>query len=143
MMVLLLISFTFCLVCYILVLKKMRHNGMRVHLELLLYPIILILCEALWLVYLIGKLFNYDFSKTFGSVAIYLLLSRGFWNSLAYGLSRKVRKLFANCCTPKSKSKSKELNQNLITLKNYSEAQEDDLKSFTNSTLTPPKFVLT
>ena len=119
----------------------MRHNGMRVHLELLLYPIILILCEALWLVYLIGDLIDYNFPKLFGLVAILLLLSRGFWNSLAYGLSRKVRKLFVNCCKPKSRSN--ELDQNLITLRNFSEAHDDDLKSSTNSSHTPPKFVLT
>lgn len=86
-LVILSISFLFCAVCYIMVLKKLRENGMQTHLELLLYPFFLIICETPLVFLEIRLMKNYELSATLITFTVICFLSRGFFNALAYGLS--------------------------------------------------------
>ena len=95
-------SIIYCLTYYIIALRNMRRNEVHTHLVLLLYPLILVFCEIPSLSMAIAYFLDYRFSKLFKEIAFGLLLSRGFWNALAYGLSQKVRKIFIKCCANKN-----------------------------------------
>ena len=89
--------------CYIFVLKKFREIKREIHLELLVYPLFLIICEFPFIVVQFHVIFKGQKppAEDFRKVSMLLLVSRGLLNSLAYGLSSKVRLGFKTLCKSK------------------------------------------
>lgn len=94
------LAVVFCGVCYLSVIKKLREIGARMHLELLLYPLILIICYFPFMVL--------GFYSTGGSSPYSLMLVsgtlsdlQGLFNGFAYGLSRKIARGYRNRCCKK------------------------------------------
>ena len=88
--------------CYISVLKKLLEINREIHLELLVYPLFLIICEFPFIVVQFHVIFTVQLpSAEFRKFSMLLLVSRGFLNSLAYGLSARVRLGFKTLCKSK------------------------------------------
>ena len=85
------IAVLYCVYNYLLVICKLRQMGMRVYVELLFYPLILIVCSFPWNTYTLYNLFskNPPPFKLF-VVGNVMLSMQGFLNALAYGLSRTI-----------------------------------------------------
>ena len=85
------ISILICSICYILVIKKLKDWGARMYLELLLYPIILLICYCpLAILAVYTRYSGYQPSETLYAICNGLFSAQGFLNAFAYGLSRKV-----------------------------------------------------
>ena len=85
------IAVLYCMYCYLSVIRKLREMGMRVYLELLFYPLILIICSFPWNAYSLYSIFStqpppFDLFV----IANVMLSMQGFFNALAYGLSRTI-----------------------------------------------------
>ena len=89
-----------CTVYYIRIIKLLRSINQRLHLGLLVYPLILVICIAPFLVqrflsFFGGKIQGEFFMQmTRGCYA-----AQGLLNSLAYGLSREIYEGFKRCCS--------------------------------------------
>mgnify|MGYP000852554403 FL=1 len=96
------LSILFCGFCYVSVLNKLRRYEEQLHLELLLYPLFLILCEfPSVLIQVYVTLFDTKLPETLFGISILFLISRGIWDSLAYGLSSKIRDGIKTLCRKK------------------------------------------
>ena len=128
-------SIIYCTTCYITVFQILRQGQGKAHLELLLYPLILMICELAMVmihVYMIFHL-NKDVPQHFYQIGELLFVSRGVWNSLAYGLSSKIRSGFKTLCRRRDSLKD----QKLLEYTNMNDSQSMNL-----SGLRPPNFVL-
>lgn len=78
--------------CYIAVMKFLRKLGSRMYLELLLYPVILVVCFFPWITLDLYVNFLRPQKPSFlwQLIANILLNAQGLLNALAYGLSRKI-----------------------------------------------------
>lgn len=102
-------SILYCVVCYISVFKKLRDYGTTVHFELLVYPLLLIICEfpiAALPIYV--SLSNQSTPATLLNIGFLCFMSRGIWNSLAYGLSSKIRHGVKSLCRMRAQGGTKE-----------------------------------
>ena len=134
-------STLYCGFCYVSVLKKLRKYGMKVHLELLLYPLILIVCDFPTVLLQFYFIFiSKNFSTASFEISVVCLMSRGIWNSLAYGLSSKIRDGFKSLCRRKPPEGHEE---KLLKIPLSNTAQMDPTgDSSSRNTLNPPNFVL-
>ena len=133
-------SIVYCSACYITVFKILRQNQEKVPLELLLYPLILIICEIAILLYAIMSTFivEHDKSMLVTNIGVLIFLSRGIWNSLAYGLSSKIRSGFKALCKP---PKNKKLLESQFSIITYSDTSYNS-RSRGVTSLEAPGFVL-
>lgn len=99
-------SIGFCAFCYLSVIKQLRNAIGRTFLELLLYPLILIVCYLPWVSWTVyasiaqtDKIpFAWLFIATIGSN------SQGLFNAFAYGLSRRIVVGYREkCCNRRSR----------------------------------------
>lgn len=101
-------SLIYCFYCYIYTFKKLRNSGVNMRLELMLYPLILIVC---YLPFTIGGLSTFLFQThiqhPWDVINHSLLYSQGFFNSIAYGLSGTINATCLRCCM-KSRSRASE-----------------------------------
>ena len=92
-------SMIYCGFCYRSVLKVFRRYEIHTHSELLLYPILLIICELPFVLVQIYALLTEDLaSKSIEDTVSLILISRGICNSLAYGFSSKLKQGFKVLC---------------------------------------------
>lgn len=91
-----------CTVYYIKIIKILRSRDEKLHLGLLVYPLILIICITPAISRRVHLLFGVDLTqnKIFQDVSRGLFGSQGFFNSLAYGLSREIYRALKECCSP-------------------------------------------
>ena len=102
-------AIVYSIFCYISVLKNLLEIKREIHLELLVYPLFLIICEFPFIVVLFHVIFTDQLpSDEFKKVSSLLLMSRGLLNSLAYGLSARVRLGFKTLCKSKKGSSQSE-----------------------------------
>mgnify|MGYP000927402364 FL=1 len=102
-------AIVYSIFCYIFVLKKLLEIKREIHLELLVYPLFLIICEFPFIVVQFHVIFKGQLpSAEFKEVSMLLLVSRGLLNSLAYGLSARVRLGFKSLCKSKTASNQRE-----------------------------------
>lgn len=98
-----------CISYYIITIKLLRALNEKVYWGLLVYPLILVVCISPFLVQrflgLIGWRGIYD-NGFFFQITRGLFGSQGFFNSLAYGLSREIYQALRSCCCP---SRAKEM----------------------------------
>lgn len=100
-----LISIVFCMISYALVTKNLKKLGAGVNIELLLYPLILIICTGPATFIEIYLMFNPGTQISSGWIDFNyaLYVSQGFINALVYGLSRGILNGYrAKCCLKKS-----------------------------------------
>ena len=94
-------SITYCLFCYCSVMRELRKMGSRLHLELVLYPAILIICTASAISMQLYIQFNPVYSVPFAWDLLTNLLynAQGALNGIVYGVSkRKALKCKERCC---------------------------------------------
>ena len=104
--ILALFSIVYCTICYGFVMRKLREYDDRIHLELLLYPLILIICDFPLVLQLTALMFSSEiFPLYIFKVSSACLLARGILNAFAYGLSSKIRQGFKMLCLKKSSNK--------------------------------------
>ena len=109
MVMMVLTSIIYCAICYFSVFKKLQKYQGNVHLELFLYPLIMIICEFPLMIYILTFILKVDgLADFFYHFGILCLSSRGIWNSLAYGLSSKIRIGFKTLCKGKLREKNKD-----------------------------------
>ena len=102
-------AIVYSIFCYIFVLKKLLEIKREIHLELLVYPLFLIICEFPFIVVQFHVIFKGQLpSAEFKEVSMLLLVSRGLLNSLAYGLSARVRLGFKTLCKSKRDSNQRD-----------------------------------
>lgn len=130
------ISIIYCSYCYIIALKKIREYKMDVSLELLSYPLILIICEIPFVILQFYNIFCSPVPKELGEIAMIVLASRGICNSLAYGLSSRIKQGIKLRC---GKVSQKERHETLLA-SYVSESTQYEIISY--GSLKPPNFVL-
>ena len=97
----------YCGFCYLGVINKLRQFGIRMHLELMLYPLILVICLFPWVSL---SVYNMTFMPSklpylWTLIANILASSQGLFNAFAYGLSYKIVTGYRNkCCNRNKKS---------------------------------------
>ena len=100
--VLSILSVIVCTFCYLSLIKEIRNYVGRLHLELLLYPLILIVCDFPMVFLMIAlSVAPTIISVHYARFVSLCLVSRGFLNSLVYGLSSKIRRGFKEFCWKK------------------------------------------
>ena len=98
-----------CALYYIRIIKKLRSLHGELKWGLMLYPLFLIICETPWVVRRIMLSFGFDFTSPVNYEINHALLGLlGFFNSLAYGLSKEIYEALKRHCS----SRSSEKNQN-------------------------------
>ena len=116
--------FICCTVCYITALKILRQHQGKIHLELLLYPLIFIICELPFLIisaheFLQDESQSSEASGFFYDMAKLFFLSRGILNSFAYGLSSKIRSGFKMLCRRKNREQKQRLTESQFSLMSH------------------------
>ena len=115
-------SIVLCLFYYIRTIKLLHSLEGGHHIELLVYPLILIVCFLPTMVRKVGtdlEMWNTN-SFTFRLISYVLIGSQGFLNSLAYGLSKGVLNAIKDYCCQPRKVKLIE------TVQNASESDDSD-----------------
>ena len=132
-------SMIYCGFCYVFVLKVFRRYEIKTHSELLFYPILLIICELPFVIAQLHVLFTNDLSpKSYDEVVGLVLVSRGFCNSLAYGLSSKLKQGFKTLCKRSSRGTPKEkLLESVIASSTYNYAINGN-----DASSKPPNYIL-
>lgn len=101
------LAVVFCLFCYVMVINGLRMFKDRLHLELLVYPLILIVCYFPYISLSLYKQIAHDpgASSDFLILANILTTSQGFLNAFAYGLSRRILDGYKKkCCATRNPS---------------------------------------
>lgn len=116
-----------CLVYYILIIRILKEMSEKLHLGLLIYPVILVVCVSPAVIrrffYLIGKDINSPF---YIQASIAMFRAQGFLNALTYGLSREILDaLKKHCCSGRNRSDSSS------SLIEESETQLERYKAYT------------
>ena len=134
--------FLCCAVCYIAALKILRHHQGKIHLELLLYPLILLICELPLLTITVNSSLtgNLQLSGLFYDMAKLFFLSRGILNSFAYGLSSKIRAGFKALCRRGNKEQETRLLESQFSLITHTDFSGSQIRRVT--TLKDPNFIL-
>ena len=134
--------FLCCAVCYIAALKILRHHQGKIHLELLLYPLILLICELPLLTITANSLLTGkpQPSGLFYNMAEQFFLSRGIWNSLSYGLSSKIRNGFKILCRRENRQQQKRPSESQFSLITHTDFSGSQIRRVT--TLKDPNFIL-
>lgn len=83
-------AIVYCLCCYMAVINEIKRLRGGLHLELLLYPLILIVCDVPYTI--LGLLNQFKFALSYSSILICTILfyTQGFLNAFAYGLSKSI-----------------------------------------------------
>ena len=134
-------SIIYCTACYITVFKRLRKGQGRDHLELLLYPLILIICElgvVIPSLYLIFEIENN--SMILYDLTLLCIMSRGIWNPLAYGLSSKIRNGFKALCRRENGQQQKRPSESQFSLIAPTDFSGSQIRRVT--TLKDPNFIL-
>ena len=93
------VSMIYCGFCYGFVLRVFRRYQINTHSELLLYPILLLICELPFVItQLHALLADQLLLRSIEDTVNLILISRGICNSLAYGLSSKLKQGFKVLC---------------------------------------------
>lgn len=95
------VSLLYCFTCYIPVMSKLKEINKRNNLELLLYPLILIVCYLPIMYKAVLLAFNAHVALSLGLNILFNVLfnAQGFLNAFAYGLSQRIiTGLKAKCC---------------------------------------------
>ena len=97
-----------CTYFYFLTIKMLRSLARRQHWELLVYPMILVICLSPTLLRRFLDLFGYEIftSPPMRVVIRGLFGAQGFLNSLAYGLSREICNAIKKTCCRTKRSES-------------------------------------
>lgn len=101
------ISILICTFCYVAVIRKLKSMGTRMYIELLIYPLILLICLCPMTVMRIYTKFESTYKPSAGWYATshVLFAAQGFFNAFAYGMSRKIILGYKNlCCKRNTKS---------------------------------------
>ena len=142
-----LLSCLFTCVTYMRVISKIYQYRTELFLELIFYPLILLICD------LPTAASGFYFAATrempsrnsgFERYCSIMLRSQGFLNALAYGLSKRILQSYKELCRRKE-LKNKEDQQKLLMqslMKYKTESTESLMKYQTQSTENLPKFVL-
>lgn len=106
-----LISIVYCLYCYMLVMKKLKNVGTFARLELLVYPLILILCTLPTTLMELLLFIKSDMEIPFWwfLMSYSLFVGQGFFNAIVYGLSKKVIDGYKALCCRRSSVHNQEL----------------------------------
>lgn len=101
------LAVTYCFYCYASVIGKLRQMGMRIYVELLFYPLILIICFFPWNIYSIYAIVVKESPPYKLYLISNIMLSlQGFLNALVYGLSRTMIKGYKKFCCKKKKKQT-------------------------------------
>mgnify|MGYP000844083298 FL=1 len=140
MALLAILSTIFCGFCYISVLKQLWRYEAKIHLELLLYPLFLIICEFPFVIIQLYSILSAHLApSTLRDTAFLCLMSRGLWNSLAYGLSSKIRNGFKTLCRKNRRERQQELLEKGHSSSGHMEHRKSDTSV---SSIETPSFVL-
>lgn len=93
--------------CYLSVINKLRQFGIRMHLELMCYPLILVICLFPWVCLSVYNMIAVPARIPFSWVLVanVLMSAQGLLNAFAYGLSYKIVIGYRNkCCNRRQKS---------------------------------------
>ena len=136
-------SIFYCTACYIIAFKRLRQGQGKDHLELLLYPLILIICEFGILLLAFESIFKMkdQTSILVDDIGVLCFLSRGIWNSLAYGLSSKIRSGFNTLCKQRGRPQEKKLLESEFSIITDSDMSCNNQSSRVTS-IKAPGFVL-
>lgn len=101
-----LLSTLFCMVCYVIVYRKIKEASNQQNLNLLVYPLILIICSfPIVSLTIIKQLYGPTaVTDTLMIIANALWGLQGFFNALAYGLSSEVIRSYRMKCCRRAKS---------------------------------------
>lgn len=95
-----LLSSAFCCISYIAVVKELYHYRSELFIELLIYPLILIICD--FPIAIRALYFTITGERIASSWLYYicpiLLRSQGFFNALAFGLSKRIVHQYKRMC---------------------------------------------
>lgn len=100
-------SVMYCITSYVLIIRKIKKMAGTIHIELLAYPLILIICYFPYLLLGVYILFNKDYTVGFWSLLCTDILfnSQGLLNAFTYGYSQRVRNTIkGKCCRRKNYS---------------------------------------
>lgn len=91
-----------CGICYGSAMRKLRAIRGRRHLELILYPLLLIVCDFPAMALIIAIQINDNWQVPFWILFVsnFLLNSQGILNAIAYGLSRRIIEGYKNKFCP-------------------------------------------
>lgn len=107
-----LISVLYCIICYAVLTKKLKQMGAHITLELLLYPLVLIVCTGPATFIEVYMLINPGFTVSSGWIILNysLYVSQGIVNAGVYGFSRTVMNGYRqNCCQKRNKETPEEV----------------------------------
>ena len=111
-----LLSAVYCICCYLAAIKDIRKSGSRIYSELLLFPLILIVCNSPICVVGIMEQLKLNIEIPFKVMLISNILwnLQGFLNAFAYGLSQKIIFGYQEiCCKRKGKQDRSTLYQSI------------------------------
>lgn len=105
----------FCGTCYVLVIRRLKEAGGGFHLELTLYPLILVICYFPWVFLdIISHIMGVDsYPEWLVAIADLLWNSQGFLNAITYGLSRRMFRECKQLCL-KRRSLKKEVSMHEV-----------------------------
>ena len=131
----------YCSVCYIVLIKELRKTNSRKFIELIIYPLILIVCAFPILTQRTYHFFCRDCEKLYWLYWLTTALFRcqGLFNAFAFGLSKRILEGFKVKCARKTKNmKKQDLYQTLSSAisGDYEGEEEDDARK-----LSLPSFV--
>lgn len=81
----------YCIFCYALVIRKLKTLSQRYHMELMCYPIIIVICTLPKAVKEIMIFFEGEPSVEFYFIQGILSVLQGFFNAMAYGVVHKIQ----------------------------------------------------
>lgn len=85
------IALIYCIGCYLVIIRKLKTFQEDLHLELLLYPLVLVICYLPFaLMRMSIQFFNADVPFSLEILSVILYDSQGLLNALAYGLSKRI-----------------------------------------------------
>ena len=106
------ISICYCSVVYVFIVRSIKKLGEGIHLEMVVYPSILILCLTPWIVASFYMKITQSEPSDFFVLLTYIFWnSQGLLNAIAYGLSPRTRAYLRSFCTGRTYSG--------ISLENY------------------------